>query len=58
MEINVVVPREDGNESTLTSSYTALGHISKRCFILPQGKLLNHVLHHWSIYNNQKLETT
>lgn len=57
MKISVVVPQEDGNESILRSSYTALGHILKGCFILPQGHLLNHV-HRWSTHDKQKLETT
>lgn len=43
MEISMVVPQKDGNQSTSRSSYTTLRHKPKRCLILPQENLLNHV---------------
>jgi hypothetical protein len=36
VEINVVIPQEDENDSTSRSSYTTLGHIPKGHSILPQ----------------------
>ena len=39
MEISVAVHQKDTNQSTLRPSYTTLGHIPKRYFILPQKQL-------------------
>lgn len=35
MEISMTVPQEDGNQSTVRSRYTALGHIPKGYFKHP-----------------------
>ena len=44
MKIRVVIPQEDGNQSTSRSSYTTIGHIPKGCFILQKRHLLSHVI--------------
>jgi hypothetical protein len=57
MEINMVVPHEIWNVSTLILIYISLGHILIGHTILPNGDLLNYV-HYGFIHNSQKLETT
>jgi hypothetical protein len=56
MEISMLGPQEDGNQSTSRSSHTILEPVPKEYFILPQRPLLNHI-HCFSVYNSQ-LETT
>ena len=55
VEINVEVSQKTGNQPTSRSSYTTPGHIYKRCSILLQAHLINHV-HYNFIHNSQKLE--
>lgn len=48
-EIGVAVPPEDRNQSFSRPSYTTLGHMPKKHFILPQRNLLKHV-HYCSVH--------
>ena len=57
VEISVLVPSKDGNQSTSRSSYTTLSHRPREPFVLPQGHLFSHI-HCCSIHDSQELETT
>ena len=56
MEISVVVPQKNINQSFSRSSYSTLGPIHKEHFVLPQRHLFIHVRCCYS-HNNQKLKT-
>lgn len=53
MKISVVVAQGAESRCASRSSYTHLGHIPKRCFLLLHSHLLNNI-HCCSIHNNQK----
>lgn len=53
IELSVVVPQQDTNQSTARSSCTTIGNIHKGCFILSQEHLPKHV-HCFAINNTQK----
>ena len=57
LEVSGAVSQNTGNQFTIRLSYTTLGHIPKRCSIIPQGHLF-HVVHSSVICNSQNLETT
>ncbi|ERE82814.1 hypothetical protein H671_2g7168 [Cricetulus griseus] len=57
LEISMVVPQENGIQSTSRSSNSTLRHIPKRCTIIQPGYLLNHV-HSSIICNSQNLDAT
>jgi hypothetical protein len=43
LEISLVISQKIGNSSTSRPSYTAPGHIPKRCPTIPQGHVLHYV---------------
>jgi hypothetical protein len=57
LEVNLEVPYKIGNRSSRRPSYTACGHMHKRCPIMPQGNML-HYVHSGLSCDSQKLETT
>ena len=57
LEISMVNPQNNGNQSMTRSHNSTLKHIPKRSTIIQQGHLFNDV-HSSTICNSQKLETT
>lgn len=53
VKISVVVAQEAESKCASRPTYTYLGHIPKRCFLLLHRHLLNNI-HRCSIHNNQK----
>ena len=57
LKTNMACSQKIGTQLTSRPIYTTPGHISKGCFILPQGYMFNYV-HSSFIHNRQKLKTT
>ena len=57
LELSMTITQRSANQSTSKPCITTLGHIFKRCSIIPQGHLLNYV-HGSFICNSKNLETT